>query len=75
MPSEAAFDLTWGDVYINDVDAPTVVKVNLKRSKTDQMGKGVDVFIGATGSDIFLVAEIVQYVKLRGPLPHRILIV
>ena len=73
VASEAAFDprfhLTWGDVHINDVDAPTVVKVRLKRSKTDQMGKGVDVFIGATGSDTCPVAEIVQYVRLRGPSP------
>lgn len=34
--------LNWGDV---SVEAPTLLKVRLKQSKTDQLRQGVDVFV------------------------------
>ena len=73
VPSAREFDprlhLTWGDISINDLDSPTVVKVHLKRSKIDQAGKGVAIFVGATGSELCPVAETVHYVRIRGPSP------
>jgi len=40
--------LSWGDVAIDYVENPQSLKVHLKKFKTDQLGKGVDVFIRKT---------------------------
>ena len=54
VPSRAAFDerihLTWRDVAVDEALPPSAVRVLLKHSKCDQLGKGVDVFLGRTGS-------------------------
>ena len=53
VPSMKAFDprahLSWGDVAIDSPKDPTMLKIKLKRSKTDQLGRGVDVYVGKTG--------------------------
>ena len=71
MPSVAAFDqkvhLAWGDVAVSEINPPSAVRVHLKRSKCDQLGKGVDVFVGKTGGALCPVAAIVRYVSIRGP--------
>ena len=70
MPSATAYDsavhLSWGDVSISDDGR--VLRVFLKRSKTDQYGRGVEVFIGATDSDLCPVRAVRLYVTLRGTL-------
>ena len=71
VPSATAFDprvhLSWGDVAVDDADPPTCVRVHLKRSKCDQMAKGVDVYIGATGDDdVSPVKAVLAYVAVRG---------
>ena len=52
VPTLSAFDqkrhLAWGDVAIDNPESPQTLQVHLKRSKTDQLGKRVDVFIGKT---------------------------
>ena len=69
VPSAGAFDsavhLSWGDVAIS-TECPKVLKVFLKRSKTDQFGQGVAVFLGATGEDLCPVNAVMSYVALRG---------
>ena len=54
-PSAGAFDLavhlSWGDVAIS-TECPKVLRVFLKRLKTDQFGRGVAVFVSATGEDL-----------------------
>ena len=40
--------LSWGDVAVDSQGAPTMVQVSLKRSKTDQFGRGTKVYIGRT---------------------------
>ena len=56
MPSASAFDaavhLAWGDVATDEGPRPVTVRVSLKRSKTDQFGRGVQVFMGATGDEL-----------------------
>ena len=73
IPTMTGFDTTvhlaWGDVEVDDGTKPSLVKVHLKRSKTDQFGKGVDVFVGRTESTICPVAAIVHYVAARGSNP------
>ena len=73
VPTQTAFDtrihLAWGDVALDDAKPPSMVRIHLKRSKCDQFGKGVDVFMGRTGKAICPVSEVLEYVTLRGPTP------
>jgi len=70
IPSVTAFDqtvhLAWGDVSVDPGHPPTRVRILLKRSKTDQFGRGVAVFLGATGDELCPVAGILSFVALRG---------
>lgn len=72
-PSMAAFDTSvhqsWGDIAVNDTRNPTFLRVHLKRSKCDQLARGVDVFVGRTGDSLCPVAAILSYVATRGPTP------
>ena len=56
--------LSWGDVAISEDSQ--VVRVFLKRSKTDQFGRGTEVFLGATGDEICPVTAVSAYVARRG---------
>ena len=58
--------LAWGDIAMDDSKPPKLLKVHLKRSKTDQLGKGVDVFIGHTGGPLCPVEAITAHVSTRG---------
>lgn len=53
--------LSWGDVA---VDSYTV-----KQSKCDQFGRGVDVILGATHSDVCPVQAMLKYTAQRGEGP------
>ena len=44
--------LAWGDVAVDSTQAPTLLKVRLKRSKTDQLNQGVDIFMGKTAGPL-----------------------
>ena len=61
--------LAWGDVAIDDGSSPRLLKVHLKRSKTDQLGKGIDIYIGKTDCPLCLVVAIMAYMASRGPSP------
>jgi len=45
VPSLTSFvtskHLAWGDIAVDNVDNPQTIKMHLKKSKTDQLGKGV----------------------------------
>ena len=42
--------LAWGDIAADDTEQPQMLKVHLRKSKVDQLGKGIDVYIGKTKS-------------------------
>ena len=71
VPSMKAFDprahLSWGDVAIDSPKDPTMLKIKLKRSKTDQLGRGVDVYVGKTGCPLCPIAATTAYMAIRGP--------
>ena len=71
VPSPTAFDarfhLAWGDVAASQDNR--MLRVYLKRSKTDQLMRGTEVFIGATGDDLCPVRAIQEYVSRRGSAP------
>ena len=72
VASRATFDpaihLAWGDVAINCGDPPTL-RVLLKRSKTDQFGRGVHVYMQATNNQLCPVEAVTTYVGMRGASP------
>ena len=61
---DSAVHLSWGDVSISDDGR--ILRVFLKRSKTDQYGRGVEVFIGAMDNDLCPVRAVRIYMTLRG---------
>ena len=63
---DPAQHLSGVDVAVNSRDKPTLLKVRLKMSKTDQLRKGVDIFIGRTGDDICPVAAVLAFIAVRG---------
>ncbi len=70
--SASAYDervhLAWGDVAVVKGSA-SMVRIHLKRSKCDQLGRGVDIFVGRTHSELCPVSATLHYVGLRGPTP------
>ena len=70
VPSQSAFDasvhLAWGDVAIDNRSDPQVLKIHLKRSKCDQLRRGVDVFVGRTNDPLCPVAAGLSYMVQRG---------
>lgn len=52
---------------------PTMLRVHLKYSKTDQWGKGTDIFLGATGYSLCPVAAAIAYMSHQGGSPQPFL--
>lgn len=70
VPSINSFDqakhLSWGDVAVDSVEAPTLLRVKLNKSKTDQLRQGVEVYVGRTGCQLCPVAAVLAYMAIRG---------
>lgn len=68
VPGASTFDarvhLAWGDVSVSEDGR--MLRILLKRSKTDQFMRGTEVFIGATDDDVCPVSAIRDYVARRG---------
>ena len=58
--------LAWGDVAIDSTQSPNLLKIRLKRSKTDQFSQGVDIFVEKTGCPLCPVAGVTAYMVQRG---------
>ena len=65
VPSTEAFDaavhLAWGECLHRLGYSAVKDLFLLKRSKTDQFGRGVEVFVGATGDEICPVRAVTAY--------------
>ena len=72
VPTALAFDpavhLVWGDVSVSDDNS--MIRVFLKRSKIDQFGRGVAVYLG---DDLCPLAALSSYIPLRGDSPGTFL--
>ncbi len=70
VPSASSFDpivhLSWGDFSVNSTVSPSMVRVHLKRSKCDQIGKGADVYIGRTADELCPVTAVLAYIAQHG---------
>lgn len=56
----------WGDVSVESIHEPGMIKIYLKRSKTDQLGRGADVIAGKTGRLLCPVAAVLAYMMIQG---------
>ena len=70
IPSNNSFDskvhLSWGDIAVDNPESPAAIRVKLKKSKCDQFGQGVEIFIGRTRTPICPVAAVLAYIATRG---------
>ena len=69
-PSDSSYDpschLSPGDISSNDPSNPSVLRVNIKQSKTDPFRHGVYIIVGATGESLCPVAAVLHYLTIRG---------
>ena len=63
---EQANHLAWGDVAVDNIEDPKMLRVRLKKSKTDQFRQGADVFVGKTNCSLNPVAGVLAYMAVRG---------
>ena len=61
--------LTFSDVAVDNKKSPSMVAIQLKKSKTDPFMKGVQITIGQTGEELCPVMALLAYLKKRGPQP------
>ena len=54
------------DVSVDSIKNPSVVKVRIKASKTDQFRRGVDIYVGRTHNQLCPVEALMTYVARRG---------
>ena len=62
-------DLAWGDLAVDSHTDTRTVKIHLKKSKCDQFGKGLDVYLGQTDLDLCPVTALLAYIETRGSGP------
>ena len=76
--SDAEFDekvhLCVADVVLDNKRNPSMVRVTVKQSKTDPFRKGVELFIGRTGTNLFPVAALLDYLSVRVSGPGRLFV-
>ena len=66
---EGAFDptahLSYQDICIDSHTQPSLVRLLIKKSKTDQFGTGAHIFLAHTNSDLCPVTAILNYLAIR----------
>ena len=70
VQSMQQFDPSWHltprDISVDSIENPSILKIHLKGSKTDQTKVGLDLYIGRTQNEVCPVAAILAYLALRG---------
>ena len=69
-PSDGAYDasvhLSVQDIAVDDSINPSVIRIRIKQSKTDPFRKGVDLYVGKTGSQLCPVTSMLTHICSRG---------
>ena len=78
-PGVSQFDdkvhLSVSDMSVDRHDAPAMILINLKQTKTDQLRKGVTVALGKTNkSPLCPVSALLSYLVVRGTAPGPLFI-
>ena len=58
--------LSMNDIAVDSLSEPSAIQIHLRRSKTDQYGQGVDIYLGRTEGDICPVTALLAYLGVRG---------
>ena len=70
VPSDGAYNasvhLSVQDIAVDDSSNPSIIRIQLKQSKTDPFRKGVDLYVGKTGSQLCPVTSMLTYLCSRG---------
>ena len=61
--------LSVGDVCVNSHIHPAYLVIRLRRSKTDMFGRGLSLYVGATGCPLCPVAAVLSYLAARPSAP------
>lgn len=71
IPSASSYDegahLSFKDVAVDCVQAPRILRVHLKASKTDPFRVGVHIYVGRTENSLCPVTAVLHYMVARGP--------
>ena len=66
---DASVHLSVQDIAVDDSINPSVIRIWIKQSKTDPFRKGVDLYVGKTGSQLCPVTSMLTYLGMAaGPL-------
>lgn len=70
VPSATHFDpsihLSPADIAVDSHSDPTLMRIHLKQSKTDQQRLGVDLYVGRTFTNLCPIAAMLAYLAIRG---------
>lgn len=53
------------EVAFTSRSAPTAIRLRLRKAKTDPFGRGVEIFLGVSGSRVCPVAALLTYLAVR----------
>ena len=78
VPTQGDYDesthLSLKHISVDSRNNPCLIKVHIKRLKTDLFQQVVDIFLGATDSSICPVADILPYLAVKGSQPGSLFI-
>ena len=78
VPSPNAYDpkihLNLQDIALDSYTAPSMIRLLIKQSKTDPLRQGVEIFLGATQSQVCPVEALIKYIGVRRPDPGPLFI-
>ena len=77
VPSDTAFDpqkhLALADIAVDSHHNPSLLRVHIKRSKTDPFRQGVHIYLGKTDNQLCPVTAMIDYLAIRGEDPGPLL--
>ena len=62
------------DVTGNSHPCPSIIRIWLKKAKTDPFGRGVNIYLGKSGQRICPIAAILAYIAIRTPGEGQLLV-
>ena len=78
VPTRTSYDvgvhLSLNDVAIDSREAPSVISLRIKVSKTDPFRVGVTIYLGRTDLDLCPVAALFSYIEVRGLQPGSLFV-
>ena len=69
-PTTTLMGVLWGNVMVDDTQALTMLKIQLRLSKCYQFVNGVDVYVDKTGTPCCPVVAMVSYMTAYSQWPY-----